>query len=296
MINQTHFVGSMPVADKSSIEWTEATWNPTTGCNRTSPGCDNCYALTLSRRLKAMGNPKYQNDGDSRTSGPGFGLTLHPEQLDLPHRWAAPRVIFVNSMSDLFHPSVPLTFIREVFEVMRDTPRHTYQVLTKRSARLEKVGTELSWPSNIWMGVSIESNKYVFRADHLRQVPAAVRFISAEPLLGSLSDLSLTGIDWLIAGGESGNGSRPMHPIWARQLRDRCSQEGTAFFFKQWGSWAPVEGNRSVFLEANGDIVAKSVPNNPEVVKLSRVKRSQAGRHLDGKTWDEMPEVETLLV
>jgi protein gp37 len=198
MINQTHFVGSMPVADKSSIEWTEATWNPTTGCNRTSPGCDNCYALTLSRRLKAMGNPKYQNDGDSRTSGPGFGLTLHPEQLDLPHRWAAPRVIFVNSMSDLFHPSVPLTFIREVFEVMRDTPRHTYQVLTKRSARLEKVGTELSWPSNIWMGVSIESNKYVFRADHLRQVPAAVRFISAEPLLGSLSDLSLTGIDWLL--------------------------------------------------------------------------------------------------
>lgn len=286
----------MQVADKSSIEWTEATWNPTTGCNRTSPGCDNCYALTLSRRLKAMGNPKYQNDGDGRTSGPGFGLTLHPEQLHLPHRWASPRVIFVNSMSDLFHPSVPLTFIKEVFEVMRDTPRHTYQVLTKRSARLRKVATELNWPSNVWMGVSIETNKYVFRADHLRQVPAAVRFVSAEPLLGNLNDLSLVDIDWLIAGGESGHGARPMHPSWARDLRDRCNKEGTAFFFKQWGSWAPVDGNRTVLLSDDGKTVLKSSSSSREVVKLSRVKRSIAGRHLDGKTWDEMPEAETLLV
>ena len=284
------------MADKSSIEWTEATWNPTTGCDRTSPGCDNCYALTLARRLKAMGNPKYQMDGDSRSSGPGFALTLHPDQLDLPRRWVSPRIIFVNSMSDLFHPSVPIAFIREVFKVMEDTPHHTYQVLTKRSARLKKICVELNWPKNLWMGVSIESNRYVFRADHLRQVPAAVRFISAEPLLGSLTDLSLSGIDWLIAGGESGNGARPMHPIWARELRDRCNEEGTAFFFKQWGSWAPMAGKRSVLFSDDGQVVSGTSDTHPDAVQLSRVKRSVAGRRLDGRTWDEMPEAESILV
>ena len=192
------------MGDHSAIEWTEATWNPTTGCDRTSPGCDNCYAMTLSKRLKAMGQAKYQNDGDPRTSGPGFGLTLHPDTLDVPRSWAAPRVIFVNSMSDLFHKDVPISYIRQVFEVIADTPQHQYQVLTKRSKRLADVGSRLDWPPNLWMGVSVESSKYRFRLDHLRQVGAAVRFVSAEPLLGPLHDLDLDGIHWLIAGGESG--------------------------------------------------------------------------------------------
>ena len=155
------------MADHSAIEWTEATWNPTTGCDKTSPGCDNCYALTLSKRLKAMGQPKYQRDGDPRTSGPGFRLTLHPDALDIPRSWAAPRTIFVNSMSDLFHPEVPLEYIARVFEVIADTPQHTYQVLTKRSKRLASIGDQLAWPSNLWMGVSVESASYGFRIDHL---------------------------------------------------------------------------------------------------------------------------------
>lgn len=233
------------VADRSSIEWTEATWNPTTGCDRTSPGCDHCYALTLARRLKAMGNPKYQVDGGSK-SGPGFGLTLHPGQLDLPRRWASPRVIFVNSMSDLFHPKIPVSFIREVFEVMADTPRHTYQLLTKRSQRLAKIADTLPWPNNIWMGVTVESDRYAFRADHLRDVPARVRFVSAEPLLGPLPSLDLTEIDWVIAGGESGRGARPMHPAWVRELRDRCQDAAVSFFFKQWGAVAAREPEHHV--------------------------------------------------
>ena len=171
------------VADKSAIEWTEATWNPTTGCDRTSPGCDRCYALTLSKRLKAMGSLKYQNDGDPRTSGPGFKLTLHPSSLDVPKSWNAPRLVFVNSMSDLFHEDVPLDFIAKVFDVIRETPQHTYQVLTKRAQRLSRIADELDWPSNLWMGVSVESRRYTFRIDHLRKARAAVRFVSAEPLL-----------------------------------------------------------------------------------------------------------------
>jgi protein gp37 len=243
------------MGDRSAIEWTEATWNPTTGCDRTSPGCDNCYAMTLSKRLRAMGQPKYQNDGDPRTSGPGFRLTVHPDALDIPYGWRAPRLIFVNSMSDLFHPEVPLDFIRSVFAVMEGTPQHTYQVLTKRSKRLAQVAGDLPWPANVWMGVSIESDKYAFRIDHLRTVNAAVRFVSAEPLLGALPGLDLSAIDWLIVGGESGPKARPVQEAWVQDLRDQCCAQAVAFFFKQWGGRTPKAG----------------------------------GRELDGEVWSEMP-------
>jgi protein gp37 len=243
------------VGDKTAIEWTDATWNPTTGCDRTSPGCDHCYALTLASRLKAMGVAKYQKDGPARSSGPGFGLALHPGALRLPQLWRSPRRVFVNSMSDLFHDDVPLGFIQEVFAVMRRTPAHTYQILTKRSRRLAKVADQLEWPANIWMGVSIEDDRYVFRTRHLAEVPAAVRFVSAEPLIGPLPSLQLAGIDWLIAGGESGAEHRPMQSQWVTDLRDRCVGAGVAFFFKQWGGRTPKAG----------------------------------GRELEGQTWDEYP-------
>jgi protein gp37 len=243
------------MGERSTIEWTEATWNPTTGCDRTSSGCDNCYALTLAKRLKAMGLEKYKADGDPRTSGPGFQLTLHPDVLDQPRRWRAPRKVFVNSMSDLFHPNVPLAFIRQVFDVIADTPQHEYQVLTKRSKRLAEVAQELPWPSNLWMGVSVENSRYLFRIDHLRQVPATIRFLSCEPLLGSLGDIDLNGIGWVIGGGESGLGSRPMEASWVQELRDQCTNAAVPFFFKQWGGRTPKAG----------------------------------GRVLDGRTWDEMP-------
>jgi protein gp37 len=245
------------MAVNSSIEWTEATWNPTTGCDRISAGCDNCYALTLAKRLKAMGSAKYQTDGDPRTSGPGFGVSLHPDALNIPRRWRDPRVVFVNSMSDLFHARVPLTYVRQVFEVMAETPRHTYQVLTKRASRLAKLAPKLTWPENVWMGVSVEAEDQVGRVDALRHVPAAVRFVSAEPLLGPLNNLALDGIDWLIVGGESGPGARPVDPEWVRDLRDRSVSRGTAFFFKQWGGRTPKAG----------------------------------GRMLDERTWDEMPKL-----
>lgn len=238
----------------TGIEWTEATWNPTTGCDRTSPGCDHCYALTLSKRLKAMGQAKYQADGDPRTSGPGFRLTLHPDTLQIPLSWSAPRVIFVNSMSDLFHEDVPLDYIRQVFDVMAATPQHTYQVLTKRSKRLARDVHRLDWPTNLWMGVSVESQRYAFRTEHLGEVPAAVRFVSAEPLLGPVT-FDLDGIDWMIVGGESGPKARPIEAAWVEQIRDDCLAEGVAFFFKQWGGRTP---------KANG-------------------------RELDGRTWDQMP-------
>src|SRR3984957_17305753 len=183
----TRWGESWGMSTRTGIEWTEATWNPTTGCDRISAGCDNCYALTLAKRLKAMGNPKYQLDGDPRTSGPGFGLAIHPSALDLPRTWRQPRTIFVNSMSDLFHARVPDDFIRQVFEVMASTPRHTYQVLTKRPKRLVRLSDSLDWPSNIWMGVSVENEQTEWRVDALALVPAAVRFISAEPLLRPLS-------------------------------------------------------------------------------------------------------------
>lgn len=240
------------MGDHSAIEWTEATWNPTTGCDKTSPGCDNCYALALSKRLKAMGQAKYQNDGDPRTSGPGFGLTLHPDTLDVPRSWTAPRAIFVNSMSDLFHKDVPEQYIRQVFDVIADTPQHHYQVLTKRSKRLATLGPKLGWPPNLWMGVSVENDKYRFRLDHLRAVDAAVRFVSAEPLLGPLNDLDLDGIHWLIAGGESGPRSRPMDEAWAIDLRDQCAAAGVPFFFKQWGGRTPKAGGRELGGETHG--------------------------------------------
>lgn len=228
---------------ESSIEWTDVTWNPTTGCDRTSPGCDSCYALVMAGRLKAMGQPKYQRDGDARTSGPGFGLTLHPDVLDMPRALTRPRRIFVNSMSDLFHPDVPINFIRRVFAVMAETPQHQYQVLTKRSRRLASLCGDLAWPANVWMGVSIESQSYAFRADHLRTVPAAVRMLSLEPLLGPI-ELDLDGIDWVIAGGESGPGARPAEEAWLLAIRDACLATGTPFFFKQWGGRTPKSRGR----------------------------------------------------
>lgn len=234
------------MADRSGIEWTELTWNPTTGCDKMSIGCDNCYALKLAKRLQAMGQAKYQNDGDPRTSGPGFALTIHEDTLAAPYRWKSPRLIFVNSMSDLFHPDVPLHFICRVFEVMAETPQHTYQVLTKRSKRLASVAREFCWPANVWMGVSVETDRYTFRLEHLRSVDAAVRFVSAEPLLGPLPNLDLSSIDWLIAGGESGPGARPMDKAWVRDLRDQCRAAGVPFFFKQWGGATSKAGGREL--------------------------------------------------
>jgi protein gp37 len=243
------------MATRTAIEWTEVTWNPTTGCDRISAGCDNCYALTLAKRLKAMGQAKYQNDGDPRTSGPGFGIAIHPGALRDPFEWRTPRVVFVNSMSDLFHARVPLGFVRDVFGVIADTPQHTYQVLTKRSARLRKTAGKLDWPPNLWMGVSVEDAGQLRRVDDLRSVPAAVRFLSCEPLLGPLDGLDLDGIGWVIAGGESGAAHRPLDPSWVTSIRDRCERAGVPFFFKQWGGRTPKEG----------------------------------GRELDGRLWDEMP-------
>lgn len=229
----------------SSIEWTEATWNPTTGCDRISPGCDNCYALTLARRLKAMGQSKYQLDGDFRTSGPGFALTLHEDAVDIPLSWKRPTVVFVNSMSDLFHDDVPIEFIRRVFDVMMATPHHTYQVLTKRSKRLAQIADKLDWPENVWMGVSVENDRYAFRANHLREVPASVRFLSVEPLVGEVPSLDFTGVDWVIVGGESGHHARPLDIDWVIDIWERSTTAGAAFFLKQLGSvWAREHGLR----------------------------------------------------
>lgn len=247
------------MSDRSSIEWTEATWNPTTGCDQVSKGCDNCYTLTLSRRLKAMGVAKYQNDGNERTSGPGFALTCHPSALDQPKQWKSPRVVFVNSMSDLFHKDVPIGFIRDVFDVIRETPRHTYQLLTKRSARLAQMADRLDWPGNVWIGVSVETDRYSFRARDLATVEAAsVRFLSCEPLLGALPSLSLDGIDWVIAGGESGPGCRPIDLAWARGVRDQCATQSVAFFFKQWGGRTPKAGGRILDGEIHDEMPQRS--------------------------------------
>lgn len=234
------------MSDKSSIEWTEATWNPTTGCDRITVGCDNCYALTLAKRLKAMGAAKYQLDGDPRTSGPGFAVQMHESSLEIPKRWRQPRTVFVNSMSDLFHAHVTDEFIAKVFDVMVATPQHTYQLLTKRPIRLARLANRLPWPSNVWMGVSVEDATQAWRLDRLRQVPAAVRFVSAEPLLGSLAAVDLTGLEWVIAGGESGHGARPMDPAWVDELQNRCGIADVAFFFKQWGGRTPKANGRQL--------------------------------------------------
>jgi protein gp37 len=234
------------MADHSLIEWTQATWNPTTGCDRVSAGCDNCYALALAGRLKAMGSAKYQVDGDERTSGPGFGLAVHPSALDLPRRWQAPRMIFVNSMSDLFHAKVPLGFVRDVFSVIAETPQHTYQMLTKRALRMRRLADQLVWPTNLWMGVSVESAGAFDRVDDLREVPATVRFLSCEPLLGPLDGIDLSDIGWVIAGGESGRHARPVSAGWVRGLRDAAKDAGVPFFFKQWGGRTAKSGGRTL--------------------------------------------------
>ena len=230
----------------SKIEWTDATWNPVTGCNKISPGCKHCYAERLSKRLKATGMAKYRN---------GFAVTLHPDTLDIPLRWRKPRSIFVNSMSDLFHVDVPDDFIARVFDVMTRADWHRYQVLTKRPERVARLNSQLPWPAQVWMGASVESQDYVRRIDQLRETDAAVKFLSLEPLLGPLPDLDLEGIDWVIVGGESGPGARPMQADWARDIRDQCLAAGVAFHFKQWGG----------------------------------VFKKRHGRVLDGRTWDETP-------
>ena len=216
------------------------------GCDRVSPGCDHCYALTLAKRLKAMGAGKYQADGNPKTSGPGFGVTIHPTALDLPYRWHQPRLVFVNSMSDLFHARISIAFIRDVFAVIDDTPQHTYQLLTKRSMRLRRLADSLIWPPNLWMGVSVENSGQLSRIDDLRQVDAAVRFISAEPLLGPLSGLDLAGIGWVITGGESGRGARQCETDWIRDIRDVCLNAGVPFFHKQWGGPYPKAKGREL--------------------------------------------------
>jgi protein gp37 len=230
----------------SKIEWTDATWNPVTGCTQVSAGCDHCYALTFAERFRGVSGHPYEQ---------GFDMRLWPERLEMPLRWKQPRRIFVNSMSDLFHSDIPADYIRQVFDVMVRADWHIFQVLTKRPQRLARLGSSLPWPAHIWAGVSIETNEYAWRADFLRRVPAQVRFISAEPLLGPLDRLELDGIHWLISGGESGPGHRPCNPDWVRDLRDRCLASGVAYFHKQWGGRTPKAG----------------------------------GRVLDGRTWDELP-------
>ena len=230
----------------SNIEWTESTWNPTTGCTKISPGCKNCYAEKFSLRLKALGHRNYTN---------GFKVTTHEHALDIPKKWKKPRTIFVNSMSDLFHEDVPVDFIHKVFDVMSNTERHQYQILTKRSERLVELSPLLTWPKNIWMGVSVENNDYTFRISHLKSCGAAIKFLSLEPLIGPIENINLDGIDWVIVGGESGKGARPIDKTWVTRIRDECLASGTPFFFKQWGG----------------------------------VNKKKNGRKLEGRTYDEMP-------
>jgi protein gp37 len=211
---------------RSNIEWTEMTWNPVTGCTKVSQGCKRCYAERMAKRLTAMGSERYRN---------GFKVTLHPDLLDVPRRWRQPRVVFVNSMSDLFHEDIPLEYIRRVFTTMRECPQHTFQVLTKRSERLAALAPQLPWPGNVWMGVSVEDARVISRIDDLRHVPASVRFLSLEPLIGPLDELPLRDIHWVIVGGESGPRARPMRKEWVDSIYRQCRAAGVPFFFKQWG-------------------------------------------------------------
>ncbi len=231
---------------KSKIEWTESSWNPVTGCTKISPGCKNCYAERMANRLNMMGQPNYVN---------GFQVTLHEHVLDYPLLWKKPQTIFVNSMSDLFHEKVPDYFISKVFEIMKKASWHTFQILTKRSTRLTAMSLKLNWPQNVWMGVSVENEDYKYRIDDLRFIPAFVRFISFEPLIGPIGKTDLNNIDWVIVGGESGPHSRPMKEEWVLRLKAQCSNQNIPFFFKQWGG----------------------------------INKKKTGRLLEGKTWDEIP-------
>ena len=222
---------------KSSIEWTESTWNPLTGCTKISSGCKNCYAERMARRLQAMGQPNYVN---------GFVLTLHEDALEMPLHWKKPQRIFVNSMSDLFHEDVPFTFVLRAFEVMYRASWHQFQILTKRSDRLLETSPHLPWADNIWMGVSVESRKHTYRIDHLRQTGAKIKFLSLEPLLGPMGELCLDRIDWVIVGGESGPKARPMEPAWVINIRDQCIEAGVSFFFKQWGGVRKKKAGRQL--------------------------------------------------
>jgi protein gp37 len=235
------------VAKASAIEWTNMTWNPVTGCTKVSQGCKNCYAERMAKRLQAMGVSRYQN---------GFTLTTHEDLLTLPKTWKSPRLVFVNSMSDLFHENVPCEFIQSVFQTMNECPHHIFQVLTKRSSRVLELASQVTWTPNIWMGVSVEDRNVTHRIDDLRRVPAKVRFLSCEPLIGSLSDLTLDGIHWVIVGGESGPRARPMDGRWVLEIRDNCKRSGVPFFFKQWGG----------------------------------VRKDLTGRLLEGIEYDEFPE------
>lgn len=225
------------MAWNSKIEWTESTWNPVTGCTEISVGCKNCYARRIALRLQAAGSPNYAN---------GFRVTLHPHALDIPLRWRRPRIIFVNSMSDLFHEDVPLDFILHVFDVMSRAPHHQFQVLTKRSERLLELSPRLTWPDNVLMGVTVENADYTFRIDHLRQTSAALKFISFEPLLGPVPDIDFEGIDWVIVGGESGPRARPIHQDWVIDIRDQCLNAKIPFFFKQWGGTNKKKSGRTL--------------------------------------------------
>lgn len=236
---------------KSAIEWTESTWNPVTGCTKISLGCDHCYAERLAERLRLMGQPNYAN---------GFKLTLQPHMLEVPLKWSTPQTIFVNSMSDLFHKEVPTDYILQVFDVMNHANWHRYQILTKRSQRLQRLSKQLPWKPHIWMGVSVETQAYTFRIDHLRETDAHIKFLSLEPLLGPLDNLDLDGINWVIVGGESGPGSRVMRREWVVDIRNQCQAAGVPFFFKQWGG----------------------------------TNKKKSGRDLDGQTYDEMPVVSTV--
>jgi len=234
------------MSTNSAIEWTDTTWNPVTGCTKISVGCKNCYAERMTNRLKAMGQAHYLQ---------GFKVRTHEKSLSLPLSWKKPRTIFVNSMSDLFHEDVPESFISKVFDIMKDRPQHIFQVLTKRSKNMLKISHNLFWPENVWMGVTVENSDYMERIDDLRATPAKVKFLSLEPLLGPISNLDLTNIDWVIVGGESGPRARPISPEWVRDIRDQCLAANVPFFFKQWGG----------------------------------VNKKKAGRILDGQIWDQMP-------
>jgi len=234
------------MAFESSIEWTESTWNPVTGCTKISTGCTHCYAERMAKRLQAMGVPNYTK---------GFSVAVHEESLGIPLKWSKPRVIFVNSMSDLFHEHIPDDFILRVFRAMNEVPRHRFQVLTKRSERLLRMSPALPWTENIWMGVTVEEDRYLYRAEHLKRVRAAVKFLSLEPLLGPLPGLDLDGLDWVIVGGESGPGARPLNADWVIDIKEKCQRTGIPFFFKQWGG----------------------------------ARKKKAGRLLEGKTWSEVP-------